>query len=689
MKKKRLIALFMLFYIGGVLFGQGIRQIDTININKTNLHKHLEVTSQIKNAELEKVSGGNLANVLKYLPGVTLLQNGANISKPVIQGLTNQRVLTLNNGVRVEGHQWGSDHAPEIDPFLAQNIEVIKGAESVKYGSNAIGGVIVLRSEKLPYFGKKIGGKVNLIGESNTQKWAGNILLQGGWSKENAFAWRIQSSAKKAGNYHTADYFVDNTGARELNYSAILGYKMPKEKVEFFYSYFSTKLGVYTGSRIGSQFDWELRLSEGRPLGNGRFSYEIGLPKQDVKHHLAKFLLESNRDFGKINLVYAFQKNFRQEYDRRRGRFADKPTLDAVLSTHTTTLDYEKKYLQYFKTYMGGSFSRQENYNISGNGVNSIIPNFISNNFGAYFSEEFKKDSWLLMGGIRYDYKSFKAVGYDKAGNYYSGNRVFKNWSYNFGVNKTFGKNFSIASNIGLAWRAPESIELFSNGTHHGSAFYIKGDERLNLERGLKWSSKLQYTHKRLEVSADVFLQKIKGFIYEMPTGEFFNTWGGEFPVFAYKQSDAFFRGADLDLKYKISSWLDYKGRFSLIYASNLTENYYFPYISPESLSHRLDFKLDSLIKLNNTYLGVEHYWANKQKRFSPEADLIPQSPPAYHLFNIYLGTDVSIVNQNDMNISLVANNVLNRLYKDYTDRFRYFAHAMGRNIQFRLNYNF
>lgn len=688
--KNNKVLLAGLFLCSGIAYAQiKTRNIDSITIKKSLIFHRPHIYSELSKKDLEKSSGDNLANALKSISGITMLQNGGNISKPVIQGLTNQRIAIMNNDVKIESQQWGNDHSPEIDPFLAHHIEVVKGAEAVKYGANALGGVVLLRSEALPYDGKPISGKAQLIGESNGEKWAGNLMLQGNFNKKNPIAWRIQSSGKRAGNYQTPDYYVENTGIRELNYSANIGYQLPHEKFEIFHSFFSTKLGIFQGSRIGSMSDWDIRLEYGRPLDKGSFSYDINLPKQEVKHQITKLKIESDRNFGKFSFIYAYQRNHRQEYDLRIGPFASKPTFDVQLSTHTASLDFEKEHNEYFKNYIGVTGSRQDNYNIPGNGTNSILPNFISNNFGVYLSEKFKKGSWILDAGVRYDYKTFNAAGYNRYGAYYSGKKTFSNLSYNFGLNKSLSRSLSITSNIGLAWRAPEAIELFSNGVHHGSAFYLLGDEKLNLEKGIKWSSKIEYANERLFISADIFLQKIKGFIYEMPTKELKETWSGYFPVFAYKQSDALFKGADLSIKLKALSWLEYSAKASAVYADNLSEDYYFPSISPENLSQSLNFNLSKLTGLSGAYISIEHLWANKQKRFSKEADLIPDSPPAYHLLNLSLGTNISINTKNDMSMSLTATNLLNHLYKDYTDNFRYFVHGVGRNIQFRINYNF
>lgn len=662
------------------------RVIDSVHIRQHRLYRQPKTSSVISKTKLDKSSGENLANILKQVSGVNMLQSGANISKPVIQGLTNQRIAIINNGIKLESQLWGSDHAPEIDPFLANQIEVIKGAEAVKYGSNALGGVVLLKNAPLPYNEKKLGGKFQLLGGSNNEGWGGNLMLNGALKN---FAWRVQGSGKKSGDYSTADYIVNNTGARELNFSGNAGYRFQHEKIEAFYSYFSTNLGVYRGSRIGSVDDWELRLKVGRPPIVSPFSYEILAPNQKVTHHFSKITLESDRPFGKFFLNYSYQQNHRKEFDRRTGPLADKPVLDVELSTHTATLDYEKTYFGNFKTLAGASYSTQKNYNIPGTGVNSILPNYISNNAGAYITEEFRKNSWLASAGLRYDFKDFSAAGYNRFSQYYSGKRKFNNLSYTFGLNKTFGKSLSVTTNIGMAWRAPEAVELFSNGLDHGSAFFIQGDENLKTERGLKWTGRIQYATGRLHLAAEGLVQKIYGFIYEMPTGEFKNTWGGFFPLFVYKQSDALLKGADAELAYEIAPWMKYEAQFSSVYADNLSEKYYFPNIAPERFNHNIEFKLDGVTHLQNSWLKLEHQWVNKQTRFSAQTDLLPDSPPAYHLFGAGIGTDVTIFSKNDMKLSLQANNLLNKMYKDYTNRFRYFAHEMGRNVQFRMNFNF
>src|SRR5690606_36446266 len=106
------------------------------------------------------------ADIFSTLPGVSMLQTGTMIVKPVINGLHSNRILVLNNGIRQEGQQWGSEHAPEIDPFVAKDFRLIKGAEGVRYGPDAIGGVIITSPSPLPV-DPHLSGELNAVYQTN------------------------------------------------------------------------------------------------------------------------------------------------------------------------------------------------------------------------------------------------------------------------------------------------------------------------------------------------------------------------------------------------------------------------------------------------------------------------------------------------------------------------------------------
>src|SRR5690606_11151819 len=126
----------------------------------------MQSKQKMNNDDLAKHSGENLANLLSSMNGVNVLNNGATIAKPIIHGLHSNRIVMMNNGIRQEDQQWGQEHAPDIDPFLMDNITVVKGAARVRYGAGAIGGVVLMYPPPLPA-PSNWKGRVNLAAFSN------------------------------------------------------------------------------------------------------------------------------------------------------------------------------------------------------------------------------------------------------------------------------------------------------------------------------------------------------------------------------------------------------------------------------------------------------------------------------------------------------------------------------------------
>ena len=151
-----------------------------------------------------------------------MIQTGASIAKPVIHGLHSNRILILNNEVRQEGQHGGADHAPEIDPMVADQITIVKGANAVRYGSDALGGVILIAPKKLPY-GDGMHGRLLPSFASNGRKSALTASIEGSVPKLHSWAWGVQGTLKRSGDLSTASYLLNNTAAREANFFSSYG----------------------------------------------------------------------------------------------------------------------------------------------------------------------------------------------------------------------------------------------------------------------------------------------------------------------------------------------------------------------------------------------------------------------------------------------------------------------------------
>ena len=644
-----------------------------------------------------KHSGDELSKMLTQIAGVSMIQTGATIAKPVIHGLHSNRILILNNEVRQEGQQWGADHAPEIDPTVADQISVVKGAESVRYGSDALGGVILITPNKLPY-GDGVHGRLLPSFASNGKKTALTASVEGSVPKFHSWAWRVQGTLKRSGDLSTANYLLNNTAARETNFSVATGVQKKKGTAEVFYSRYENESSVFYGSHIGNLDDLLGRFEIGRPLTTYPFSYTINAPKQKVVHHLLKAKAFYHLPFGgKLTAQYAFQKDIRQEFSLRRMDRTRIPALNMELTTHTLDIDWQHSYNRW-ETMIGGSFGKQDNYNQPGTGVVPVIPNFASFSYGIFGIQRYEYHKWITEIGLRYDYKYLNADGYDMYSQRYGGEHQFHNITYSAGALYRFHRWIDLSTNVGLAWRAPHVNELYSSGLHHGAGTYDLGDETLQSETGIKWLTTFAYKHPKLRLNVDMYLQWIKNYIYDYPTGEVRTLFSGVYPIFQYTQADAFFRGVDLEVKVPLLRWqhlsnhsLEYELKGSVVFANEMQTKRYFPFIPAPRLQQQLQWNVvarDTGLMRDFT-MGVGHTFVAQQTRFEPSQELVPTTPDAYHLFQAHISTTLKIGEQQTLGIRLSAENLLNTEYKEYTNRFRYYAHDLGRNVLVRLIYKF
>lgn len=645
--------------------------VNTLN-NISNVGKEL----------LEENRGKNLGETLKHLPGVSSYTTGANIAKPVIHGMHSNRIMILNNEVRQEGQQWGGEHAPEIDPFMAEDISVVKGAETVRFGPEAMGGVILVTPPKLPV-SPETKGSINLVGGSNGRNGAAAFSLEGGTKKLQGLGYRIQASSRIGGNIKSPGYYQNNTGMRELNFSAALGYNTKKLGMELFYSRFNTEIGILSDAHTGNSSDLNELIENGRPFSNPDFSYDIENPRQEVSHQLlkAKGHYHLNND-GVINVKYAFQQNNRQEFDKRRGNLNDHAALDLELFTNTLDLAYEHPNKKKWNGSIGLNLLQQANNNIPGTGVTPLIPNYDLLNIGLYAIENYIDGPFELEGGARFDYRYVDAARFNKDGELDERDFAFQNFTAFLGAAYSFNEFWMFSSNLGSAWRPPNINEQFSQGLHHGAAAVEIGNPDFVSEQALKWVNTLNYNRDRLRAELTGYYHKINNYIYLNPTGEQYVSLRGTFNIYEYLQTDASFWGLDLSTNYRIIPSLGWYIKGSMIRAKNLIDGTYLPFIPADRVDTGLIYENVKIGKITLSNLSVF-----KQQR-EPDFDLAP-APSGYNLWDISMSRTLFSHNKSVMKGSLSVNNIFNTEYKNYMNRFRYFTHEMGRNIYLLLKYEF
>jgi iron complex outermembrane recepter protein len=647
--------------------------------------KKTQAVDQLSAADLQKTQGQQLGEVLKNINGVTALNTGGTISKPMVHGMQGYRLLILNNGIRQEGQQWGNEHAPEIDVFMAKKISVIKGAAAIRYGSDAIAGVVLVEPDELPDTAA-VTGEVNLAGLSNGRTGAASAMLQGNFDKVKHLSWRVQGSLKKSGTVKSPGYYLSNTGLEEKNFSYAWSYHRKKWGVEMYYSQFNTAIGIFKGSHIGNLTDLNTALQLKAPLDTAAaFTYGFDRPKQVVAHELIKGLAHyhfSSRWRAKIQ--YAWQYNKRQEYDLRRLTTAEKetevvaPDLDLRITSQTLECLIEHDNIQSFRGMYGASYMHQVNVYEG----RFFIPNFINNTWGAFITERYVRPHLEVEAGLRYDEKYLQSFFY-KAKTWTKAIRQFNNVTYNGGVIWRPDSVFNLFFNAGSAWRAPAANELYSNGIHQGIAAIEKGNENLKTERCYNVSLNGLYKIKNFNAELTLYHNQFENFIYLDPANTLELTIRGAFPVFDYKQANARISGVDLKTEYVLNKYLSFIAKGMLVRAWNNSIHDYLIYMPADRGELIVKLSLPQQGVFSNNYFQVSNSFVARQWRVPVQSDFAP--PPAgYHLLGFDIGTTLKIKNQK-MQLNFSATNLLNSKYREYLDRFRYYCDAAGVSYNIRL----
>ncbi len=640
----------------------------------------------IESKKLDELRGLSLSKALEKVPGIYSLSTGATISKPVIHGLHSNRVLILSNGVRLEGQQWGSEHAPEIDPFAAKKITVVKGANSLRYGSDAIGGVILVDPDPLPTR-HGIGGEVNLAAFSNNAEGNLSAMLEGCNHRVPALSWRVQGTYRKGGNSRAPDYWLGNTGIEEGNFSAALGYKKSKYGVEAFYSRFQSRIGILGAAHVGNLADLLESIKRQNPATAAGFTYSIGKPYQKVVHNLAKLRgYYQSQKAGDFSVQLAWQNNVRSEYDIPHFYQQDKNRPGFYFQIQTINADFEWRHkpVKNLSGTFGVSGVTQTNNIKHG----YFIPDLWSLGAGVFAVERWTKNNFEVEGGLRFDYKwahyfvRNTAYKFDTA-------LMFFAPSGNIGFEHHAKENFRWRMNFGSAFRAPAPNELFADGVHHGAATYETGNRTLKPEQSFNLSASLDYQSAFFTMDMEVYTNYILHFINLVPVQPPRLTIRGAFPSYNYVQQNALLSGADIDFSLHPQKGLVFYNKTSLLFARNTDTKDWLEQMPPIRLENGVRYTAAiSGKKLKEVYAGANVVNVLRQTFLPAQTNDYAPPPPAYWLLNFEAGLNFDF-GLNKFSLGINLDNAANYKYRDYLDRFRYYADARGINCALRLKWEF
>ena len=598
-------------------------------------------------ADLKANGSVTLSDGITNIAGVESISTGLSIGKPVIRGLSSNRVLVYTQGVRLENQQFGDEHGLGINDSGIESVEVIKGPASLLYGSDALGGVLYLNPEKFA-LANTSQGDVSANYFSNTQ---GYNTGAGYKSSGDRFKFLFRGSLAEHSDYKTKDYRVTNTRFREQDFKAGMGYQATQFKTEFRYNVNNSKLGIPEG--LGEQ------STNKKPL----------IPFQEIANHV--FSSKSNVFFNNssldVNLGYIY--NDRKEFAEEAAPGED---LEAELHLKLKTFNYDVKYnlpkLGEFETIVGVQGMNQVNSNY---GPEELIPNATTNDVGVLAVTHIHFQNVGVQIGARYDNRFI---------NINSGaNKNFNSFNGAAGVKFNVSENVTARLNLATGFRAPNLAELTSDGVHEGTNRYEVGNIDLQNEKNFQTDLALEYKNEHIEFFVNGFYNKVNDYIFLSPNG---NTIDGN-DVFVYLQGDAKLYGGELGLHFHPHplDWLHFESSFETV-TGEQDNGSYLPLIPANSLSNTLRIELDNdwiskgyaFIKLKSTF---------KQKNVSN----FETPSNGYDLLSAGLGGTVQFLNK-DLNINVSGNNLTNKTYINHLSRLKTDnIFNMGRNISLGFTY--
>jgi iron complex outermembrane receptor protein len=666
--------------------------------------------------DLDKISTANnsLGEVLAELSGVEMISTGQNVTKPVIHGLHSNRILIINDDLRHEFQNWGVDHAPEIDPEQFESIEVIKGAATVKYGPDALDGVILMRPRKLALH-ERLNGFVKTSAFSNGRGGSLSTQLNAG---SHQFSGTAGFSKTVQGDLKSPNYILTNTGKKETSFNAGLRYHLPKLDLELRGGYFAQELGILRGSNTGNIEDLIKAIESDVPLYTQGFDYAIAGPKQEVNHTSIKLKGKYFLPKAWLEVTYGIQINNRFEFDVRRGTNNQTPAIDLSLISQSFDVDYFHPKIFGLEGNIGVSALIQDNNNNPGTNTIPFVPNYNVTRFGLYVIENLSLGNVLLEFGGRYDWQMSSIRGRDSNNDVYFDNINFNNLSTSIGLEYGFRQHI-FRTNIASAWRPPSISELYSFGRHQAAIEYgfwrfaetteglstsellTQDNKPVKSELRWKWINSLSLESENISMEIVLYVNFIKNYIYATPRG-ITSTVRGTFPYWIYTQEDALFMGGDFSLNIRHGNHISSTFSMAYVHAQNLYSEA-FVGIPPANFKYRLSQAIDmasgqltisvnpsytfrqfnepTVIELSELLLIAqrnEAHMLNEMEVFD-----IAKAPEGYFLLNSQVNYDLK-----SWSFSLSGSNMLNNSYRNYTDRLPYIADDRGCNVQLEVKFN-
>ena len=613
-----------------------------------------------------------ISKSISKLPGVTILSTGPGISKPSIRGLSYDRVVVYSQGVRLENQQWGDEHGIGVSTSGINSIEVIKGPSYVLYGSDAMGGVLYIEPERYSNdFSVDYMGLYN----SNYNGITNNLGIKGSSGK---FSYLARANMVDNQSFSTPDGEVENTWFKENDIQAGLKYETEKFSSDLRLSMNFSELGLPHMEEGHDDHDEEGHDDHDEEGHDDHDEEGHEDHYQQLSHTTLTWV--NTFDLGndhELNVTLGRQLNDRKEFggheeeeghddheeEGHEGHEEGEAELDMELSTNTLDVSLVMPQSDNLNLTIGANLLSQENKNF---GHEELIPDAEKKDFGLYALGQITMENGAALLGVRYDNRSISSD---------MGSADFSNFNGSVGIKRDF-KNSSLRFNIGSGYRAPNLIELFADGVHHGTFRYEKGNVSLVAEKSFQTDISFDINNEDSSVSFNLFYNDISDYIYVSPSRDRMDG----FAVYNYMQQDSELYGGEISFDKKTGfDWLSYNTSLEYVFAES-ADGEALPFIAPLTFNQVFNIDFSS-----NYSFEIDFLAKAKQGRVS----MFEEETDGYSILNLS-GNWMTSFLENDLNIFWSVNNVFDTEYYDHLSRFKTAGiEEMGRNISVGLKYKF
>ncbi|MBD3385980.1 TonB-dependent receptor [candidate division KSB1 bacterium] len=647
--------------------------------------------SSISGREKIRLQSTSLGKTIESIPGIYNMSAGSVAGKPIIRGQTGERIRILSDGVAQEYQQYGERHAPNIDPYNAERVEIIKGAASLLYGSDALGGAINL----IPYrFHIATGEKTEFNTSVTTAYHSNNNEYMAGAKfgvSKGKVGFKGALVRRSAGNFHTPELApFSQTGKRgDPKFTGEIDHTDFEQINGSFSAGVLTTAGLFSINYDHYYNENNFLLPQGTPIGL-RLQNQIVSAKANMP--LGRFILQPK---------FSYQRNHRQaaKPGQSRDSLPDSVNVDLVLDVYTGRFEVVHTKISDFSGTFGAEIKYYDHENI---GIVPLQPTGHFANFALFGFEEWQSDKITLNFGARFDYRSQQFLGSstnpllpedDK--------RTFSSLSGAIGTAYKLSKMLTAAANIGRGFRTPSFYNMYVHGYHGGVFAYQIGNPELDNEISLDLNASLRLRNERAEASATIFQNRIRNYIFLYSAPDHPLAPENETFVFAHDQADAILTGLDFSVKYNVFDWLVLGGNYSFInseFSSGTHKENELPLMPADRVCGEVKFMLPNISIAKSPYLfftmkyvgdksaaGIYEPFGQFDDGIGPDIPFGVASTDAYSLVNIGFGFDLKVMKM-PVNFDLELTNLLDKDYRDFLDTYKGYALSPGRSVNFKAN---